>query len=73
MADFTGKVTWEDGTKTDIRYDGNETYKSGKYAYHEYEENVNLIGKFHFNDIYNKSGKYKNLINSKTYKVKKNK
>lgn len=70
MADFTGKVNWEDGTKTKIIYNQEQSTKSGKFVYLEYDKNEDLIGKFYFNDIYNKSGKYKNLIDGKTYKVK---
>lgn len=72
MADFKGKVTWEDGTKTKIIYNQEQSTKSGKYVYLEYDKNEELIGKFYFNDIYNKSGKYKNLIEGKSYKIKTN-
>lgn len=70
MADFIGKVTWGDGTKTIIKYNQEESTNTSKFVYLEYNQSDELIGKFYFKDVYNKSGKYKDLNTGITSKVK---
>jgi hypothetical protein len=72
MSDVTGEVTWENGTKTNVTYDQEQSSNTGMFVYLEYNLTDELIGTFYFNDLQNKSGKYKNLINLNIYDVKSN-